>query len=191
MLHLLAVAGYPVEWETLRRAARIDPSGADPFAPLRTARARIRGVPGRRILEPYHDRVRESVASSLGPEDTRTCHLSLAAAIEASSRPDPQALAFHYGEAGLMARAARYAAQAGAEAEAALAFERAAASMSAPSTCGSRGIRNSPPCAWPWRKPSASPARAPRPRRSSLRPPPHRARRTRRPAGCATRRKSC
>lgn len=127
VLHLLAVAGYPVEWETLRRAARIDPSGADPFAPLRTARlARIRGVPGRRILEPYHDRVRESVASSLGPEDTRTCHLSLAAAIEGSSRPDPQALAFHYGEAGLNDRAARYAAQAGAEAEAALAFERAA-----------------------------------------------------------------
>lgn len=127
VLRLLAVAGYPVEWETLRRAARIDPSGADPFAPLRTARlARIRGVPGRRILEPYHDRVRESVAASLGAEDAKTCHLSLAAALEASSRPDTQALAFHYGEAGLSDRAAHYAARAGAEAEAALAFERAA-----------------------------------------------------------------
>ncbi|MBK8725692.1 MAG: AAA family ATPase [Holophagaceae bacterium] len=128
VLHLLAVAGYPVEWETLRRAARIDPSGADPFAPLRTARlARVRGVPGRRILEAYHDRVRESVAASLGAEEAKTCHLSLAAAIESSSRPDTQALAFHYGEAGLKDRAAHYAAKAGAEAEAALAFERAAA----------------------------------------------------------------
>ncbi len=128
VLRLLAVAGYPVEWETLRRAARIDPSGADPFAPLRTARlARIRGVPGRRILEPYHDRVRESVAASLRAEDAKTCHLSLAAAIESSSRPDTQALAFHYDAAGLQDRAAHYAARAGAEAEAALAFERAAA----------------------------------------------------------------
>lgn len=128
LLRLLAVAGYPVEWETLRRAAAIDPSGADPFAPLRTARlARIRGVPGRRILEAYHDRVREAVAASLDPAQARESHLSLAAAVEQSSRPDAQALAYHYEAAGLRERAAGYAAQAGAEAEAALAFERAAA----------------------------------------------------------------
>jgi serine/threonine protein kinase/tetratricopeptide (TPR) repeat protein len=127
LLRLLAVAGYPVEWETLRRAAAIDPSGADPFAPLRTARlARIRGVPGRRILESYHDRVREAVAASLGADEARDCHLSLAGALEQSSRPDVQALAYHYEAAGQLDRAAGYAAQAGAEAEAALAFERAA-----------------------------------------------------------------
>lgn len=127
LLRLLAVAGYPVEWETLRRAAGIDPSGSDPFAPLRVARlARIRGVPGRRILESYHDRVREAVAGSISPEEARTCHLSLAAALEQSSRPDAQALAYHYEAAGLNPQAARHAAAAGREAEAALAFEQAA-----------------------------------------------------------------
>ncbi len=127
LLRLLAVAGYPLEWETLRRAAGVDPSGADPFAPLRTARlARVRGVPGRRILEAYHDRVRETVAASLAPEETRASHLSLAAAVEQSSRPDAQALAYHYEAAGLRDRAAVYTARAAAEAEAALAFERAA-----------------------------------------------------------------
>jgi hypothetical protein len=89
--------------------------------------ARARGLPGRRVLETYHDRVRECVAESLGPADWKTCHLSLASALEASSRPDPQALAFHYLEAGLEDVAAGYAAKAGAEAEAALAFEQAAA----------------------------------------------------------------
>jgi serine/threonine protein kinase/tetratricopeptide (TPR) repeat protein len=127
LLHLLAVAGYPVEWEMLRRAAGVDPSGADPFAPLRTARlARVRGVPGRRILEAYHDRVREAVAGSLDAEVARDCHLRLAAALERSSRPDAQALAYHYEAAGLRPQAALHAAAAAREAEAALAFEQAA-----------------------------------------------------------------
>jgi tetratricopeptide (TPR) repeat protein len=80
------------------------------------------------LVEPYHDRVRETVAARLPREDVIDGHARLAAALEArgfgADRPD--LLAYHLEGAGRPADAARWAERAGDQAARALAFDRAA-----------------------------------------------------------------
>lgn len=128
ILHLLAVAGYPLPWDTIRRTVDLKHWGADPISPLRNHHlARIRGTPRNRSLETFHDQVREAVLAALPAAEVRACHLRLARALEASPRTqDAQALANHCLAGGDPVRAAEYCAQAAQESEAALAFDRAA-----------------------------------------------------------------
>jgi len=77
-------------------------------------------------VEPYHDRVREAIASRLAPAERRDVHGRLARALEASGDADLETLAVHFLESGDRARAAVYAGDAAEAADAALAFDRAA-----------------------------------------------------------------
>ena len=127
ILEFLSVAGYPLPWSVLRRAAEVTPAGMDPFAPLRTGHlARARGTTHHRTLELYHDRVGEVVFRSLKPPDISHCHLRLAEALEQSPGGDPKALAQHYLAAGERGKAAEYSSSAADLAAEALAFEQAA-----------------------------------------------------------------
>jgi len=127
VLHLLAVAGYPLSWELVRRAAHAPTWEVDPVGLLRQHHlARLRGTPWNRVLETYHDRVREAVVASLSPAAIRACHLRLAQALEASPRSDTQALANHYLGAGETVLAADYSGQAALQSEASMAFDHAA-----------------------------------------------------------------
>jgi hypothetical protein len=80
------------------------------------------------MIEPYHDRVRETVAARLAREVVIDGHARLAAALEArgfgADRPD--LLAYHLEGAERPADAARWAERAGDQAALALAFDRAA-----------------------------------------------------------------
>ena len=80
------------------------------------------------LVEPYHDRVRETVAARLAREVVLDGHTRLAAALEARGfgveRPD--LLAYHLEGAERPADAARWAERAGDQAARALAFDRAA-----------------------------------------------------------------
>ena len=79
-------------------------------------------------VEPYHDRVRETVLARLDPERRRSCHLRLADAMEATggAAHDPQGLVRHLEGAGQADRAARQAELAAAAALDSLAFDQAA-----------------------------------------------------------------
>ena len=125
LLEALALAGHPLEWEVLRRACAV-PEPEEALALLRTGHfIRMRGVQ-RQLLEPHHDRIRQSVLLGLEPARAGELHLQLALAMEASASPDAQALYLHYLAAGEISKAAGYALMAAEQAVEAIAFERAA-----------------------------------------------------------------
>ncbi len=94
---------------------------------LRGARlVRITGARGATsLVEPYHDRVRETVAAHLSAGRRRTLHRALAASLEASGVA-VEVLAYHLAQAGEGARAGALAEAAARRALDALAFDRAA-----------------------------------------------------------------
>jgi tetratricopeptide (TPR) repeat protein len=128
VLELVAVAGTPIENETLARALGITLTDLHRHvAALRAASlVRAMGTRGSDQVEPYHDRVRLAVAQGLDEATRRSMHHQLARAIEVSERQDPETLAVHYRLAGDKQQAASYAARAAEMASRALAFEHAA-----------------------------------------------------------------
>jgi len=128
LLRTLAVAARP-----LRRDDAADAAGvAEVDAPLSRLLAerlvRIRHLGGDAVLvELYHDRVRDAVLSTASAADLRAAHEGLVRVYErAEAVGDFDALAAHSVGAGDRVRAARYAARGAENAEAALAFHRAA-----------------------------------------------------------------
>ncbi len=152
VMAIVALADSPLSWETIRRAANAEPAAfARSVAELRAARL-IKGSVqrGAGYIEPYHDRIRESVLAHLQPAERQSYHGSIASALEAAAqsaqpaasspraaedqaarrlvdRPESlRALARHLEHAGETERAARYAERAAALSSEALAFEKAA-----------------------------------------------------------------
>jgi tetratricopeptide (TPR) repeat protein len=89
---------------------------------------RTHGPRGTDVVEPYHDRVRETVANRLAPGVVLDGHTRLAAALEARGLGDerPDLLAYHLEGAERPAEAARWTERAADQAARALAFDRAA-----------------------------------------------------------------
>ena len=128
LIEVVAVAGVPIAQELAAQASAIDLSHFDGQVSLLRAARLLRTSGPRRsdTIEPYHDRVRESIQSRLSDRVRRSWHGRLAVAIESAEVPDPEALLLHWEAAGHPDRAATYAVQAAERAAAALAFERAA-----------------------------------------------------------------
>ena len=126
LLETLVLAGHPVGWDVLRRACGLAEAGPEDLVPLRAGHLiRTRGVEVL-LLEPYHDRIRQSVLAGFSEAKARALHLALAEAMEAEPSPDAQALCLHFQAAGAQARAGEYALLAAEQAVKALAFVRAA-----------------------------------------------------------------
>ncbi|HEY4159035.1 MAG TPA: protein kinase, partial [Polyangiaceae bacterium] len=131
ILELLSTAGAPLEPAFLRAAAAAEPEAyAQSSSALRAARL-VRSSGDERTatrIEPYHDRVRETVLGRLDDDARRSCHRRLAETLEASGRAalDPEALVRHLEGAGFAQRAATQAERAAERASTALAFEQAA-----------------------------------------------------------------
>ncbi len=126
LLTVAAVAAQPLSLRVAASAAGVT-NETPVLARLRAARLlRTRRGGGRYEVEPYHDRVRETVVSSLSPARLEATHRMLVAALEKSHRSDLQALVDHCLGAGDLDKAGRYAARAAVQAEGALAFDRAA-----------------------------------------------------------------
>ena len=127
ILQLVALAGYPLDWQVVRQAADAGASGIDALDALRQWHLiRIRAIGARRMIEPYHDLVRKAIATALSHTEAQQGHLCLAQALEATPNPDVQAMALHYKAAGKLEKAIGYVTSAGLQAAAALAFGRAA-----------------------------------------------------------------
>jgi tetratricopeptide (TPR) repeat protein len=98
------------------------------LAGLRAGRLiRMRTGTRRGMLETYHDRIRTAVVASLDEAGVKAANLALACALEARAPRDAQALARHFEAAGILPKASGYAVRAAVQAEAALAFDQAAA----------------------------------------------------------------
>ncbi|MEO8900178.1 MAG: protein kinase [Polyangiaceae bacterium] len=130
LLELVAVAGAPLSPALAKLAATADSeSYSASTSALRTARLlRTTTDQDDARIEPYHDRVRETVLAHLTPSERRACHQRLADVLESSGRAekDPQGLVRHLEGAGLVERAASQAQRAAARALETLAFDQAA-----------------------------------------------------------------
>jgi serine/threonine protein kinase len=128
VVELLAVSGGPIAKQVAAQAAQLSYPAFTDCVRLLNAEHLVKseGQRGSDAVEPYHDRVREAVLSSLVPSRRRECHERLARALEAATIGDSEALATHWYGAGDHARAAQFAVQAAAQAEGALAYDRAA-----------------------------------------------------------------
>ncbi len=126
LLEVIAVAGRPISRAVASRAAAVVDADQH-LARLRVARlVRSSGPSDRDSVVVYHDRIREIIVDQLSDTGLRQRHEGLARSIEATGDGDPEALARHYQGAGHRGPAGRFAAVAGDQAFAALAFERAA-----------------------------------------------------------------
>lgn len=123
-----AVAGRPTQQQIIGRAADVaEQARPDVLDSLRAANLiRSFGVRDADVVEPYHDRVRETVVAALRDVELRLYHRALAIAIGGLEHPDAETLAAHFRAAGERASAADYALRAALEAEATLSFGRAA-----------------------------------------------------------------
>lgn len=127
LMQAVAVAGHPIPEAVAVEAADIHGRAGPALADLRAARLiNLRSGAGASRVEPYHDRVRETVASGLSEDARRTLHLRLARTLERRAEKDLPALVEHFRAGGDGPMAGRYVLPAVREAEAALAFELAA-----------------------------------------------------------------
>jgi tetratricopeptide (TPR) repeat protein len=127
VLELTTVAGRPIDAALAHRVLGLGTADADAaLASLCAGKLLRRGAGGADRVEPYHDRIRESVLASLAPERRRIYHERLASVLEAAGSADPDELFAHFAAAGRAAQASRYARKAADRATATLAFDRAA-----------------------------------------------------------------
>lgn len=123
LLEILAVAGRPLPVQVALDAAGAESDVQDVLVAERLAR--MAGSGHERLLECYHDRIRESVAAALAPDALRDLHQELARTLRARPGADPEHLALHCHGAGEHARASEYYEQAADASLRALAFDYA------------------------------------------------------------------
>lgn len=129
LLELIALAGKPTPRAVI--SAALGRITADPFG-IALDRVggeqliRSRRLGDRDLLEPYHDRIRESLVAAMPGERRRELHQALASAMQGLGSADVEALATHLEGAGQVNAAAEGYARAAAAAADTLAFDRAA-----------------------------------------------------------------
>ncbi|HEY5926231.1 MAG TPA: AAA family ATPase [Kofleriaceae bacterium] len=131
LVETIALAGRPIEEGVAIEAAALDASAAR-AATLAVRQAKLVAATttgGGVLLEPTHDRVRETVVSVIPGDVARTKHLRIADTLLARPEPDPDALVHHLRSGGDQPRTRVYALVAAERAEHALAFDRAAAHL--------------------------------------------------------------
>ncbi len=127
LLEVIAVAGGRVSQGIALQVAVGGGSGNELLSRLRTeSLVRLQGPRDDDSVEIYHDRIRETALRSIDSEQVAEIHLELGRALEASGDADAVALSHHFRQAGEDQRATSHTLEAAAQAEAALAFDRAA-----------------------------------------------------------------
>jgi hypothetical protein len=124
-IETLAICGRPMDPALVHQAAGLDGDERPLVAQLRAAQF-LRSSSSARLVEPYHDRIREAIAASVSRENQRLFHGRVARTLVARGADDPEALSEHFREANEPEEASRYAVLAAKKADAALAFDRAA-----------------------------------------------------------------
>jgi hypothetical protein len=126
LLELVCTAIGPLESSIATAATGLE-SSDDQIRALTLARLiRTRRVGTLELAEPYHDRIRDGVLSSLGAQQKRALHAAIAAALEATRAAAPEQLVEHLISAGNRARARDASVEAARAAAEKLAFNRSA-----------------------------------------------------------------
>jgi serine/threonine protein kinase len=127
-LTAICLVGSPIAVDVALDAADVE--GADrgtAMASLRAARfVRTLHSSATTLVEPSHDRIRESVVARLDAPVAAALHMRISQALRAAGNADPELLFVHFDGAGRHEEAAEFAAIAGDRAAKAFAFERAA-----------------------------------------------------------------
>jgi serine/threonine protein kinase/tetratricopeptide (TPR) repeat protein len=128
LLEIVAVAGKPLAQDAIARAVGMAHGDlAKNVALLRVAHLiKTKGSRGTDPVECFHDRVREAAMARMDGEAISALHERLALSLESEPHADLESLCTHWRGAGDRERAGRYAEKAAAQADAALAFQRAA-----------------------------------------------------------------
>jgi tetratricopeptide (TPR) repeat protein len=126
-VELLAVGGRPLPVSALAVAAEVEDSVDEVVTCLSTRRLLRTGFrDAREVVEPKHDRIRETIVAQLGPSMLRDYHGRLARTLQDAPGADAEAVALHWLGAGDGERAARFAEGAAEQAASKLAFDQAA-----------------------------------------------------------------
>jgi hypothetical protein len=126
VVEVVAVGGRPLPLPIVRDASGAGAALDEHIGVLRTARFVRSGFrDGHEVVEPTHDRIRETILASLTPIVLRERHGQLARALESMPGVDLEALAVHLLGAGDKSRAAQYAERAAEQAVSKLAFDQA------------------------------------------------------------------
>jgi eukaryotic-like serine/threonine-protein kinase len=127
LLELISLAPAPIQQRTLQDVAKLE-SNFEPSLRSLLAECLIRERRGEAfdLLEPYHDRIRETVLRDLAQEDRRAHHRAFARAIRSDGDGGLELVAVHLEGAGELESAADYYEQAADQARSALAFDHAA-----------------------------------------------------------------
>ena len=127
LAEVVAVGGRPLAFSTLADACGEVSITDDDVELLRSERIVRAGFrDGREVIEPCHDRIRETIVDQLPAHVLRAHHGGLARALDALSGADMEAIAVHLLGSGETERGARYAERAGEQAAGKLAFDQAA-----------------------------------------------------------------
>jgi eukaryotic-like serine/threonine-protein kinase len=128
LLEVIMLSGRPLDRRIAVAAAGLRSEASLALATLDRANLVIATADhdGNEAIEPYHDRIRETVTTMLGDDQRRACHRRLAEALEGSDGDHSESLALHWKNAGENARAAAHASRAADRAAQALAFDHAA-----------------------------------------------------------------
>jgi hypothetical protein len=128
LLEIVAVAGQPLPQHVAQRAAYLRArQRAELFVRLQAAQLiRLSGRRDADLIEPYHDRIRETVVDHLSEQTRQSHHLAIALTLQSSEEPDPELLARHFQAACKPDQALGYVLQAAQHAEQSLAFIQAA-----------------------------------------------------------------
>jgi len=133
LLDVLAVAGRPLPLQLALAAGGAAHVAVDELSSERLLRttggggsSALASLASERMVECYHDKIRETVFAALGSEALRGVHAKLAAALLAAKVADPEHLAIHLHGAGELEKAAVHYQLAGEASVGALAFDAAA-----------------------------------------------------------------
>jgi tetratricopeptide (TPR) repeat protein len=128
LLDVVAIAGVPIRQDVAAQVVGIESAHLMRVAAALRASQLVRtsGPHPEDSIEPYHDRVRETLVGRSNPDDGKRWHRRLAEALEEGARGDAETLALHWRAAGERAKALDHFLAAADHAIDVLAFDRAA-----------------------------------------------------------------
>jgi hypothetical protein len=128
VVETVCLAALPLSRELLAASQEIEVGALALLLPSLRSHHLVRGSGARRadVIEPYHDRVRESVVRQMSVDRRREVHRWLARALDGQAEVPADALALHWEGAGEAARARDALVRAGDAASSAFAFDYAA-----------------------------------------------------------------
>lgn len=127
LLELISLSGHPLAMMTAHKASKHQDKLQDALALLRSELLiRIKTNHNTRILETYHDRIRETVAARVPKKRAKSHHLRLAKTLSNQKHAEPEQIALHFIRAEHQNEAIPYLTQAAQQSERAMAFEHAA-----------------------------------------------------------------